>query len=112
MPKKRFGRYGKHKRIAHAWHFWGLSALSIAVVFSIAVLSRAELRLSGELFAAGDGQDLAMLMALHPEAEVELVRETHDLKLYILHMKNRQYLVEVVKEEDRWVVASVEKLRE
>ena len=112
MKRKRFGRYGKHKRIAHAWHFWGLSALSIAVVFSIALLSRAELRLSGELLAAGDGQDLAMLMKLHPEATVELIRELPDLKLYILHTRNGQHLVEVVKQEGEWVVKSVEKLRE
>ena len=112
MHRKRFGRYGKYKRIANVWHFWGLSALSIAVVFSIAVLSRAELRLSGELFAAGDGQDLAMLMVLHPDATVELIRETVTLKLYILHSKNQEHLVEVVEEDGEWVVKSVEKLRE
>lgn len=114
MPKRIFGKYGRHKRISHAPHFWGLSALSVVMVFSLALLSRAELRLSGEILAAGDGDDLAILMELHPEATVELIREdkAKGLRLYILKSKNQQHLVEVIWDGEQWVVADIEKLRE
>ena len=119
MTKHTFGKYGRYKLISDARHFWALSALSIVLVFCIALLSRAELRLSGELLAAGTGDDLSLLMELQPEATVELIRETENLRLYILKTREQQYLIEVVKNEeefleedqDEWVIKSVEVLR-
>ena len=113
MPKHTFGKYGRHKLVSHARHFWALSALSVVLVFCVALLSRAELRLSGELLAAGSGDDLVLLMDLQPEATVELIRETENLRLYILKSPEQQHLIEVVKNEDddEWVIESVEVLR-
>lgn len=119
MTKHTFGKYGRHKLVSHARHFWELSVLSVFVVFCIAMLSRAELRLSGELLAAGSDDDLALIMELQPEATVELIRETESLRLYILKTREQQHLIEVVRNEeefleedqDEWVIKGVEVLR-
>ena len=119
MTKHTFGKYGRYKLVSSSRHFWVLSALSIVLVFCVALLSRAQLRLSGELLAAGSGDDLVLLMDLQPTATVELIRETESLRLYILKSREQQYLIEVVKneeeflegEQDEWVIKSVEVLR-
>ncbi len=91
--------------------FFGLSALSLVVVFVIAVLSRAELRLSGEIFAA-DGSDVAVMEKLAPFESVELVRETKVLRLYILRRGKFQYLAHVTREseEGEWELSKMERL--
>lgn len=91
-------------------HFILIGAISVVAVFMIALLSRAELRLAGELVAAGDEQDLVTLTKMGSYDSVELVRETDSLKLYILHSKKNDFLVEVILEDGVWVVGAVEKL--
>jgi hypothetical protein len=111
MSRTRFSKHQKNKR-AVAFHFMALSALSIAAVFTIAVLSRAELRLSGEILAAGDGKDLAILSKLQAFDSVEMIREEDDLRLYILGGDLHDYLVEVTLQEGEWEVSSVEKMHD
>jgi hypothetical protein len=89
-------------------HFWAVALLSVLAVFCIAVLSRAELRLSGELLAAGDGTDLAILSDMGSFTEVELVRETEDTKLYLLTGEGQSYLAHIKKVDGEWEVEKVE----
>jgi len=86
--------------------------LSTIAVFCIAVLSRAELRLSGELLAAGDGTDLSILYEMGSFTEVELIRETEDAKLYLLTGGNKNYLAHTVLKDDEWVIDKVEVLHD
>lgn len=92
--------------------FTFLSLFSIACVFTIALLSRAELRLSGEVLGAGDGGDLKRLFELRDCSSVDLVRETGDLRLHIVSCHPYDYLVESTKSNDAWEVTKVEKMRE
>ena len=112
MQTKTFGRYRKHRyHKQFEPHFWGMVALSTFAVLVIALLSRAELRLSGELLAAGSGDDLSILSEMQAFDEVQLVREREDFKLYVLRLKNKEeYLVTVVKSDDKWIVNKVEQL--
>ncbi len=93
-------------------HFTFLSLFSIACVFTIALLSRAELRLSGEVLGAGDGGDLKRLFELRDCSSVDLVRETPELRLHMISCEPFDYLVESKIEEGSWEVVSVEKVRE
>ena len=80
-------------------------------VFVIALLSRAELKLSGEILAAGDGGDIAILSEMQAFDEVQVVRETDEVKLYILKKDGyEKYLVTSSMSKDGWVVDKVEKL--
>lgn len=91
-------------------HFWGMVAVSVIVVFGIAILSRAELRLSGELLAAGNSSDLAILTKMNAYSDVTLVRETENLRLYLLQGDEHDFLAHVVLgEEGEWVVDKIEK---
>lgn len=89
-----------------------LSLFSIACVFTIALLSRSELRLSGEVLGAGDGGDLKRLFELRDCMTVDLVRETPDLRLHIVSCDPYDYLVESKVDEGSWEIVSVEKVRE
>lgn len=92
--------------------FTFLSLFSIACVFTIALLSRAELRLSGEVLGAGDGNDLKRLFELRDCSAVDLVRETSDLRLHVVSCDPYDYLVESKMQDGSWEVVSVEKVRE
>ena len=106
------------KRIKHIPHrilrkqFTLLSLFYVACVFTIALLSRAELRLSGEVLGAGDGNDLKRLFELRDCTAVDLVRETPELRLHIVSCDPYEYLVESVRNGQEWNVQKVEKLRE
>ena len=106
------------KRIKHIPYrilrtqFTLLSLFSVACVFTIALLSRAELRLSGEVLGAGDGNDLKRLFELRDCTAVDLVRETPELRLHIVSCDPYDYLVESKIQEGAWEVVSVEKMRE
>jgi len=91
-------------------HFAAMVLLSAVVLSGLAILSRSELRLSGELLAAGDGDDLVMLTKMEVYEEVELVRQTEDLKLYLLTGEENQYLAHVKLIDGEWVVEKVEML--
>jgi|GEM_PF-1963089 hypothetical protein len=112
MKTKQFGRYSGHryhKKFEH--HFCAVAAISVLLVFTIALLSRAELKLSGELLAAGDGGDIAILSEMQAFDEVQVVRETDEVKLYVLKKnKEEKYLVTALKAEGEWIVDKVEKL--
>lgn len=107
MKTNTFSRHPRNRRHIEL-HFWGVVLLSVVAIFCIAVLSRAELRLSGELLAAGDGTDLSILSDMESFTEVELVRETEDLKLYLLSGDDQSYLAHVVLEDGEWEVEMVE----
>jgi len=92
-------------------HFWAMAALSVAVIFSMAVLSRSELRLSGEVLGAGDGNDLARIFEISDCSRVTRIRRLQTVRLYHLDCNPHDYLVESIKEGEDWVVVSVEKLR-
>ena len=88
----------------------GLSLLSLTMVFLVSLLSRAELRLSGETLAA-DGDELVLMDELRAFESVELVREKPDLRLYLLKRDDEQYLAHVTKSEDGiWEVQKVERV--
>jgi len=110
--KKRVGRYPRHRK--HPWYikrqFLGLSFLSLALIFTVALLSRAELRLSGHTLAATDGHELAVMDELHSFESVELVRERADLRLYLLKRGDEQFLVHVVKADGEWTIEKVERV--
>jgi len=89
-------------------HFAAMVILSAVVLSALAVLSRSELRLSGELLAAGDGDDLVMLTKMDVYEEVELVRQTENLKLYLLTGEENKYLAHVKLIDGEWVVEKVE----
>jgi len=112
MKTKTYGKYPARSTLKRtiAIQFFSLSVLSLAFVAGIATLSKAQLKLSGELVGAA-GDDLALLDELQAYEEVELVRETETLKLYVLTRGDEQFLAEVVKEDGVWKVESVEKLR-
>lgn len=112
MQTKTFGKYKKHRyHKQFEPHFWGMTLLSVIAVFVIALLSRAELRLSGELLAAGDSSDLAILSEMQAFDEVRLVREQEDLLLYVLSQdEEEKYLVTIIKVDGEWEVDKVEKL--
>jgi hypothetical protein len=93
-------------------HFWILSALSIFAVFSVAVLSRSELRLSGEVMGAVDDGDLARLFEFHNCTTVTRVRRLSTTRLYHVDCHPYDYLVESVKKDEEWVVVGVEKIRD
>ena len=112
MHTKRFGRYPRHRKLPlrAQLQFLGLSLLSLVAIFLLALLSRAELRLSGDTFAA-DGRELSIMDQLRPFESTELVRETPNLRLYVLKRGQEQYLVEVKKSAGgEWEITSVEKL--
>ena len=114
MPKQRYGKYPAHSTLKRnfAIHFFSLSVLSLAFISGIAILSNAQLRLSGEILAA-DGDELVRMEELSEFSRVELLRETEDLKLYLLERDGKKYLAEVVKDESgEWKVESIEKVRE
>lgn len=92
--------------------FWGIAALSVVVIFSLAVLSRSEIRLSGEVLGAGDGADLARIMELNDCDNVTRIRRLQTVRLYHLDCDPHDYLVESEKEGEDWVIVSVERLRE
>lgn len=105
----------RHKHLPHRVlrkQFTALSLFSIACVFTIALLSRAELRLSGEVLGAGDGNDLKRLFELRDCSSVDLIRETEELRLHIVSCHPYDYLVESVKNGGEWEVMKVEKVRE
>jgi len=91
---------------------FGLSVLSIAFIFVIALLSRSELRLSGEVLGAGDAGDLKRLFELRDCTRIESVRKTDTERLYVLSCHPHDYLVESVNEGGEWKVQKVEKMRE
>jgi len=93
-------------------HFWAMAALSVLAIFCIAVLSRSELRLSGEVLGAGDGVDLARIFELNDCTRVTRVRGLQTVRLYHLDCTPYDYLVESIKEGEDWVVVSVEKIRD
>ena len=105
--------YPRHRKLPlrQQLQFFELSVLSLVVVFVIAMLSRAELRLSGEIFAA-DGSDVAVMEKLSPFESVELIRETNVLRLYILRRGDFQYLAHVMREseEKEWEMTKMERL--
>lgn len=111
--QKRYGRYPRHRK--HPWYlkrqFLGLSFLSLALIFTVALLSRAELRLSGHTLAA-DGHELAVMDELHPFESVELVRERAELRLYLLRRDDEQFLVHVVKSDGEWEIEKVERVHD
>ena len=113
MHTRKFGKYPRHRRLPmrQQLQFWGLSLLSLAAIFTIAMLSRAELRLSGQIFAA-NGDDLAVMERLQSFESVELIRETLLKRLYIVKRGAYQYLVHVTREspENLWEVQKVERL--
>lgn len=112
MHTKRFGRYPRHRRIPlrRQWQFLGLSFLSCIAVFVIAMLSRAELRLSGNTLAA-NGDDLAIMEQLQPFKAVELIRQTPELRLYLLTRDDQHYLAHVKKDANgAWEIAKVERV--
>jgi len=90
----------------------GVSLLSVASVFVIALLSRSELRLSGEVLGAGDSDDLARLFELRDCTRVENVRSTQDVRLHLLTCDPYDYLVESKNVEGLWEVIKVERVHE
>ena len=110
MHKYRFSQHLQNRKHI-VRHFWGMVIVSILVVFGIAILSRAELRLSGELLAAGDSSDLVILTKMEAYSDVTLVRETDDLRLYLLKGEDHDFLAHVLLTEGEWVVDKVEKVR-
>lgn len=112
MHTKKFGRYPRHRRLPlrQQLQFLGLSALSLAAVFTIAMLSRAELRLSGDTLAA-DGRELAVFEELRPFSHIELIRETPELRLYLLRRSDQEYLAHVERQEDgTWEIEKLERV--
>jgi hypothetical protein len=112
MARQIFGTYPPHRASIgqSLWQFLLLVFLSLLVVVGLALLSRAELRLSGETFAADEGDLQRMFLFGRPE--VELVQETEDVKLYLVTSQGRQYLVEFGREEEEgWVFREMEKVR-
>jgi len=112
MANKQYGKYPRHRK--NPWYvkrqFIGLSALSLSMVFLIALLSRAELRLSGETLAS-DGHELAVMDQLRPFESVELMRERPDLRLYLLKRDDEEFLAHVRKSEDgEWNVDKIERI--
>ncbi len=110
--KKRYGLYPRHRK--HPWYvkrqFLGLSALSLALIFTVALLSRAELRLSGHTLAAADGHELAVMDELQSFESVELVRERADLRMYLLKRDEEQFLVHAKKVDGEWTIEKVERV--
>ena len=90
----------------------GISLLSIASVFVIALLSRSELRLSGEVLGAGDSGDLARLFMLRDCTRVESMRNTNTLRLHLLTCDPYDYLVESKNIDGLWEVIKVEKVHD
>ena len=90
--------------------FLGLSALSLALIFTVALLSRAELRLSGHTLAAADGHELAVMDELQSFESVELVRERADLRMYLLKRDEEQFLVHAKKVDGEWTIEKVERV--
>jgi Co/Zn/Cd efflux system component len=110
MYKYRFSHHLPN-RTAIAKHFVAMALLSVGLLTIIAVLSRSELRLSGELLAAGNGDNLLILTKMNAYNTVERVRQTEDIKLYLLTGGENTYLVHVKLIEGEWVVEKVEKMR-
>lgn len=92
--------------------FLGVSFLSLASVFTIAMLTRAELRLSGEVLGAGDADDLSRIFALHDCVDVQNVRQNDDVRLYLIDCTPYDYLVESTHEKGEWEIKKVERVRE
>lgn len=113
MSKPTPRKYPRHRKLPlrQQLQFFGLFILSLVAVFVIAMLSRAELRLSGQILAA-DGDDLAVMEELAPFETVELVRETKVLRLYVLTRGDFQYLAHVTREseEGEWELKKMERL--
>jgi len=107
MPKK--SRH-HHSRVHTRRHFVGLTLLSVACVFVVAVLIRAELRLSGEVLGAGGGGDLAQMFELHDCTSVNRLRHDDTTKLYTLYCESYDFLVESQLREGEWEVVRVERL--
>lgn len=89
-----------------------ISFLSVVSVFVIALLSRSELRLSGEVLGAGDGGDLARLFALRDCTKVENLRSTEEERFYLLTCDPYDYLVESKKVNNEWEVTKVERVHD
>lgn len=91
-------------------HFAWISLLSLTCVFVLAMLSRAELRLSGEVLGAGGGDDLARMFALNGCSSVERLRSTAEVRLHLVHCKQYDYVVESTQEDGEWEIRSIEKV--
>jgi hypothetical protein len=88
MPKQTYGKHPGHRIHVrqHAPEVISLLLISLAIVGSIALLSRAELRLSGETFAA---EENIQLMFRNGNPFVERLREglykvTNEGEIFIL----------------------------
>ena len=107
----RYGKYPRHRKYPPKLllQFLGLSLLSLTSVYTIALLSRAELRLSGDVLAA-DPRELGVLEDLQPFDRVEIIRRQPALRLYLLTRGDQQYVAHIVKEGEEWKVEKVEKV--
>ena len=98
------------RRGHHSKHLGVLLSISFFVIFSIALLSRAELRLSGNILA--EETSLEVLTKFGDIYEVELIEGTVDKRLYVLKGGEYDYLAEVVRTDGVWEVESVERLND
>lgn len=92
------------------WHFFGLCVLSLVCVFVIALLTRAELRLSGRVLGAGDGGDLAKIFELHDCSDVDKVQDDGETRLHVVSCEPYDYLVTSERQGVEWGVVGVERL--
>ncbi|HLC75662.1 MAG TPA: hypothetical protein VJB82_00885 [Candidatus Peribacterales bacterium] len=92
--------------------FLGISLLSVAAVFVIALLSRSELRLSGEVLGAGDSSDLARLFMLRDCTRVERIQSTEESRFHILTCAPYDYLVESKPVDGVWEVTKIERVHD
>ncbi len=92
------------------WHFFGLCVLSLVCVFVIALLTRAELRLSGRVLGAGDSGDLAKIFELHDCSSVDKVQDDEETRLHVVSCEPYDYLVTSEMGDGEWEVKGVERL--
>ena len=103
-------KHGRHFSRGTIRNFTSLALLSLAFVSGVAVLSRAELRLSGEILAANP-DELQFLFNLDPPPTVERIANREEVKLYLLTQEEKQHLVHVEPVEGEWKITKVEKVR-